>query len=165
VLICTHRSWLVSGSIAYAPKERQPNDCTWDSLFSDIPPVHPNGMDEGTHFRLDESVVSRSGDVCSEWSWVFYDMHNVCSNTDRPIVYTDSFSQLESPLNVACVYRIVTSEDAATSFIILEPWSVSSQRDEYYGMPALHCNYEDTYFAMSPKVCFFAVHLPETHNQ
>ena len=74
----THSS-LILGSITYLPNDRQPNNCTWDSLFSDFPPLRPHGIEEGTKFKLGESTISGSGDVCSEGSWVFYSTHNVCS--------------------------------------------------------------------------------------
>lgn len=40
------------------------------------------------------------------------------------------------------------------SFVILEQWNVSAQRDEHYGMPILHRDNEDTYFSVLPEVCF-----------
>jgi hypothetical protein len=69
----------VLGSIAYVPNDRQPKECAWDSLFTDLPPVRPSGVLEGTQFRLGESTISRSGDRCSEGSWVFYNTRSVRS--------------------------------------------------------------------------------------
>lgn len=69
---------LVPGLITHIPNDRQPGDCTWDSLFDGLPPVRPSGINEGTAFKLGESVISRSGDTCSEGSWVFYNTRNVC---------------------------------------------------------------------------------------
>ena len=69
----------VLGSITHVPNDKQPRDCAWDSLFSGLPPVRPSGVGGETRFRLGETIISRSGDVCSEGSWVFYNTHNVCS--------------------------------------------------------------------------------------
>ena len=66
------------GSVVNAPKEAQSNDCTWDSLFDTIPPARPSGVDAGTPFDRGVSTISRSGDVCCEGSWVFYNTHVVC---------------------------------------------------------------------------------------
>jgi len=67
------------GLIALLPKADQPSDCTWDSLFSGLPPVRPHGIAEEARFELGKSVISRSSDVCSEGSWVFYNTHDVRS--------------------------------------------------------------------------------------
>jgi len=94
--------------------------------------------------------------MCSEGSWVFYNTRNVRSIAAISGPHTNAhwFPQTESPSKAARIYRIVTSkDDAATSFVVLEPWNVSAQRDEHYGMPILHCNREDAYFAVSPEVC------------
>lgn len=72
------------GSVISIPNDRQPKDCTWDSLFNGLPPVRPDGVGEGTQFKLGESVISRSGDTCSEGSWVFYNTHNVCQIVTIP---------------------------------------------------------------------------------
>lgn len=40
------------------------------------------------------------------------------------------------------------------SFIILESWNISAQRDEHYGMPILHRDHENGYFSVSPEVWF-----------
>ena len=91
--VCTHTRThcsLMLGSITYLPKDRQPSNCTWDSLFSDIPPARPSGIGETTRFKLGESTTSRSGDVCSEESWVFYTTHNVCSIPLVLSMYTHS---------------------------------------------------------------------------
>ena len=69
----------VLGSITHIPNDNQPRDCTWDSLFSGPPPVRPGGVGEQTQFKFGEHTISKSGDVCSEGSWVFYDTHNVRS--------------------------------------------------------------------------------------
>jgi hypothetical protein len=91
-MLCAH-PLLALGSITYVPNDSQPNDCTWDSLFSDPPPVRPSGVLEGTQFKLGKSMTSRSGDVCSDGSWVFYNTHSVhfiiaipssCSFTSHP---------------------------------------------------------------------------------
>ncbi|KAF9644214.1 hypothetical protein BDM02DRAFT_3190817 [Thelephora ganbajun] len=83
-----------------------------------------------SQYNLDESTISRSDDVCSGRSWVLYDMRNS-----------------GSPSNVAHIYKTITSKDAGTSFVILEPWGVSAQRDEHYGMATLHRNpNQDIYF-------------------
>jgi hypothetical protein len=68
------------GLVVPVPKQSQPSDCTWDLLFSGLPPARPRGVDEETRFKLGESVISRSGDVCCEGSWVFYNTHNVRLN-------------------------------------------------------------------------------------
>ena len=52
------------------------------------------------------------------------------------------------------MFRIITSKaDLLQRFVVLEPWNVSERRDEYYSMPVLCRNHEDTYFSVSPKVC------------
>ena len=83
---------LVLGQIALLPKVDQPSDCTWDSLFSGLPPVRPCGVAEEARFELGKSVISRSGDVCSEGSWVFYNTHDV-----RFIVATLGLHSLTAP--------------------------------------------------------------------
>jgi len=150
----THSS-LTLGSITYIPNNSQPNNCTWDSLFSGLPPPRPSGIGEGTQFKLGKCVISRSSDMCSEGSWVFYDTHNVRSiaATHCPRTNAHRFPQTESPSKAARVYKIVTSkDDTATSFVVLEPWNVSARRDERYGMPILHCDRQDVHFAVSPEV-------------
>ena len=85
----TH-SWLALGSIAHIPNDKQPRDCTWDSLFSVLPPVRPSGVGGETQFKLSETVISRSGDVCSQGSWVFYSTRNVRSTA--AVLLTLTFS-------------------------------------------------------------------------
>jgi len=140
------------GSITGAPMASQPNDCTWDSLFPGAPPVRPAGVGEQTQLKVGESVVSRSCDVCSEGSWVFYNTHDVCLAYSR-FSPAHQLPKAEYPLKPTRIFRIVTSKaDAATSFVVLEQWSTSEQKDEYYGMPALRRNHDDTYFTVSPEV-------------
>jgi len=91
-LTLTH-SPLVLGSITHVPNNKQPGDCAWDSLFSGLPPVRPSGVGGETRFRLGETMISRSGDVCSEGSWVFYNTHNVRSTivVRNPHLFTYCF--------------------------------------------------------------------------
>lgn len=142
------------GSITSAPMASQPNDCTWDSLFPGAPPVRPTGVGEQTQLKVGESVVSRSCDMCSEGSWVFYNTHDVCLAYSC-FLPAHWFPKVECPLKVARIFKIVTSKaDAATSFIVLEQWNISEQKDEYYGMPTLRRNRNDAYFTILPEVRF-----------
>ncbi|KAF9644219.1 hypothetical protein BDM02DRAFT_1059950 [Thelephora ganbajun] len=51
-------------------------------LGSDLLPVCPSGVDERTRCKLGESTILRSGDECSEQSWMLYDTHNVCTTAN-----------------------------------------------------------------------------------
>ena len=53
--------------------------------------MHPSRISEDTQLKLGESVISSSGDVCSEGSWVFYNTHKVCYFTDHLLTFTDTF--------------------------------------------------------------------------
>ena len=153
------------GSITDAPRGTQPDNCTWDSLFEGLPPVRPAGVGEQTQFKLGESVISRSHDVCSRGSWVFYNTHNIRSVATFPL-HTHQFLQIECPSKAARVFKVITSKvDPATSFVVLERWNVSEQRDKCYGMPTLHRNHDDTYFFVSPEVRFPTVRFFRTHGR
>ena len=140
------------GSITQVPKAKQPTDCTWDSLFDTIPPVRPPGINEETLLVLGESVVSVSGDTCSNGSWVFYNTHCVRS---RPLLFAlaELPLQEESPSKAARIFKIITGgTHAHMTFVILEPWEISASRDERYGMPTLHRDHADSCFGVPPKV-------------
>jgi hypothetical protein len=74
--------------------------------------------------------------------------------------------QAKSPSNAARIHRIIMSkEDIATSFVILEQWNIAAQRDEHYTMPILHHDREVTYLATSPEVCFAHLRFSKSHDR
>lgn len=164
-MLCAH-PLLALGSITYIPNDSQPNDCTWDSLFSGPPPVRPSGVLEGMQFKLGKSMTSRSGDVCFDGSWVYYDTHSVCFVIAIPSLCSFTLSpQAESPSNATHIHRIITNkEDMATSFVILEQWNIAAQRDEHSAMPILHRDHEVTYLTTSPEVCFTHLGFSKSHD-
>jgi len=120
------------------PKGKQPTGCTWDSLFNTVPPARPPGINKESPLTLGESVVSVSGDTCSNGSWVFYNTHCVRS---QPLQFAlaELSLQEDSPSKVTRIFKIITGgTHTRRTYVILEPWEISASRDERYGMPTLH---------------------------
>jgi hypothetical protein len=149
---CT-QTLATSGSIARIPKGKRPATCTWDSLFDTIPPIRPPGVSEQTQLEVGKSATSMSGDMCFNGSWVFYNTHHVCHDCSYLCSLT-FFTQEESPSKAARVSKIIIGGiDVCRTFVILEPWDVLVSRDDRYGMPVLHRDHTESYFAVPPKVC------------
>ena len=134
----TLKFFIPPGSITQIPKDKQPTGCTWDSLFNTVPPARPPGINKESPLTLGESVVSVSGDTCSNGSWVFYNTHCVRS---QPLQFAlaELSLQEDSPSKVTRIFKIITGgTHTRRTYVILEPWEISASRDERYGMPTLH---------------------------